>query len=68
MLTPLLFLAWRSGAQAAEPTAHCEALFDSVEVEPDATVTIVRDGDKITVPDCTGSGPVLGTVSDVKRI
>ena len=31
-------------------------------------MTIVRDGDKITVPDCTGSGPVLGTVSDTKVI
>jgi hypothetical protein len=68
VLTPLSFLAWRAGAQAAEPTARCEALFDSVEVEPDATVMIVRDGDKITVPGCTGSGPVLGTVGDVKRV
>ncbi len=66
VLTPLSALAWR--ASAADPPARCEALFDTIEVEPDATVTIVRDGNNITVPDCTGTGPVLGTISDTKRI
>ena len=67
VLSPLSVLAWRASA-ADPPPARCETLFDTIEVEPDATVTIVRDGDKITVPDCTGSGPVLGTVSDTKVI
>ena len=67
ILAPLSALAWRASA-ADPPTARCETLFDTIEVEVDATVTIVRDGDKITVPGCTGSGPVLGTVSDTKVI
>ena len=66
VLAPLSALAWH--ASAAEPPARCETLFDTVTIEPDATVTIVRDGNNITVPDCTGSGPVLGTVNDTKTI
>ena len=67
VLAPLSVLAWRASA-ADPPPARCETLFDTIEVEEDATVTIIRDGDKITVPGCTGSGPVLGTVNDTKKI
>src|SRR5687768_16055048 len=65
---PLSALAWQATAATSAPPARCETLFDSVTIEPDPTVTIVRDGDKISGPDCTGTGPVLGTVSDTKTI
>ncbi|HEY4409580.1 MAG TPA: hypothetical protein VGO87_06840, partial [Acidimicrobiia bacterium] len=65
LAAPLLLLG---GAEAAASVGTCDASSGTVTVASGATATVVRSGDKITVPNCGGTGSVLGTVGSVDRV
>ncbi|HEV7536742.1 MAG TPA: calcium-binding protein, partial [Acidimicrobiia bacterium] len=65
LTAPLLAVAWSA---AASPGATCDASTHTVSMASGGTATIVRSGDKITVPGCGGTGSVLGSVGSVNLV
>ncbi|HKN90128.1 MAG TPA: hypothetical protein VJ622_07585, partial [Acidimicrobiia bacterium] len=65
VVAPLSLLAWRAAATTA---ATCDAATHTVTLASGETATIVRSGNNITVPGCSGTGSVLGSVGSVNGV
>ncbi len=63
LFAPLALLVL--SAQPASAAVTCDPATDTVSIGGGETVTIIRDGDNISVPICSPGTRVLGTVSTV---